>query len=103
MSHAYGQAEQRIPDNLPRVIVGHVRERRVPRYAIADRVDAAVGRLEFAIDGNAGMVVTNSRSVEAEAIDRGLASGGNQQVAAGDRLLGAGGLDGGRDRCPRHR
>ena len=44
------------------------------------------------------MVVTNSRSVEAEAIDRGLASGGNQQVAAGNRLLGAGGRDGGRDR-----
>ncbi len=43
------------------------------------------------------MVVTNSRGVEAEAIDRGLASDGNQQMAAGDRLLGAGGLDGGRD------
>src|SRR6478736_3259071 len=65
----------------------------MPRRAIPDRIDPPIARLELPVHDNAGSVVANARGVELEPVNRRPPPCSNQQMAAGDRLFGAGGFD----------
>src|SRR5262245_64618135 len=75
------------------MIVGGVRELRMPSYTVADRIDAPVGRLEFPIDENAVTIVPYSCGLEAKPVQHRPPSSGDQQMAAGDCLFRAGRFD----------
>ena len=69
------------------MIIGGVGELRLPGDRVADGIDAAVAGLELAVDENAGAVVAHAGGGEIEAVDRRLAPGGDQQMAAFDRFF----------------
>src|SRR4051812_6561515 len=84
----HGQAEQRVPDDEAGVVVRDVRELVGPATragAVADGVDAAIRGAQPFVDRNAVAVEGDARGLESKAIRRGLATGGDEHVAAFDR------------------
>src|SRR4029079_8020416 len=61
------------------------------------RIDSTVGGFELPVHDNSGAIIANPRSVESETVDRRPSPGGNQQMAPGNGLFRASGLDRRRD------
>ena len=81
---ADGETEQRPTDDEARLLVGCVGELRAAGD-VADRQHPAVRGAEPLVDDDACLVGADTRGVEAEAVDRGRAAGGDEQVRALDR------------------
>ena len=77
------QPEQHVPDHDAGVVAGDVGELR-PAGHVADREDAAVGGAETGVGLDALGRELDAGGFEAEAVDIGLAAGGDQQVRAFD-------------------
>ena len=81
-----GQTEQGVADHDAGLIAGDMREMR-PVDNVADRIDAARGGAQPPVDDDALSVVLDAGAVEIEALDPGLAAGGDQQMRSGDLKL----------------
>src|SRR6266702_2777840 len=83
--YLHGQAEQCVPDDETGLVVGEMGELAATGH-IADRIDAAVRRLEPFVDDDAVVVARDAGALERKAVDVRLAAGRDEEMAALHRL-----------------
>src|SRR6185437_16253139 len=87
------QPEQRVADDETGLMVTGMREPRLPGGNVADGIDAAIARLEFAVHLDAGRVIADACGIEPEAVEHRLAPGGDEKMRAADVLFLAVGFE----------
>ncbi len=92
--HLRALAEQRIPDDDARVIVGGMGERR-PAGHVAHGIDPPVAGLERPVHAQRVADATQPSPLHVQFLRIGAAPGRDQKMAAGDGLLAAGATDDG--------